>query len=105
MITLSNAINTINSLINEQEIKFYVKKGGHWHEASRHDLLFFRKKDFAKNWPKKKGDLLQTNTWKGYILAIFVGNKNNKDIHYTVKQLERAERFAPNWLKENSNMD
>lgn len=102
---MEKLVNKINSLVNAQVVKFYVKKNGHWDEATRKDLLFFSKKDFKDIWPKKRGDLLQTNTWKGYILAIFIGNKNNKDIRYTVNQLERAERFAPNWLKENSNME
>ena len=94
--------NKINSIVNTQELKFFVKKNGHWDVASRCDLLFLSKKDFAKNWPRKRGDLLQTNNWKGFILAIFIANVNNKDVRYTITQLEKAEKLAPNWVKENS---
>ena len=94
--------NKINSIVNTQVVKFYVKKSGHWDEATRKDLLFFSKKDFKDVWPKKRGDILQTNTWKGNILAIFIANANNKDIRYTIGQLERAEKLAPNWVRENS---
>ena len=99
---LKKLANKINAVINEQELKFFVKKNGHWDVATRRDLLFFSKKDFAKNWPRKRGDLLQTNNWKGFILAIFIANVNNKDVRYTITQLEKAEKLAPNWVKENS---
>ena len=97
--------NVINSIINTQVVKFYVKKSGHWCEATRKDLLFFSKKDFKDIWPKKRGDILQTNTWKGYILAIFIANVNNKDVRYTIDQLNKAEKMAPDWVRENSNME
>ena len=97
--------NVINSIINTQVEKFYVKKRGHWHEASRKDLLFFSKKDFKDVWPRKRGDLLQSNTHDGLILAIFIANVNNKDVRYTIDQLNKAEKMAPTWLRENSNME
>jgi hypothetical protein len=28
---------------------------------------------------------------------------NNKDIHYTLRQLYEAEQMAPEWLREASN--
>ena len=105
MIKFKKIANTINEIVNKQEIKFFIKKNGHWDVASRHDLLFFSKKDFAKNWPRKRGDILQTNNWKGCILAIFIANKNGKDIRYTIDQLATAEKMAPNWVRENSNME
>ena len=94
-------VNKINSLVNKQEVKYYVKKGGHWDSARRKDLLFFR---FRKNdkFPRKRGELLQTASWEGNLLAVFVANANNKDIRYTIGQLEKAEKLAPNWVKENS---
>ena len=101
---LKEIVNKVNSLVNKQEVKYYVKKRGHWDVASRCDLLFLSKKDFAKNWPRKRGDLLQTNNWKGFILAIFVANVNNKDIRYTIDQLATAEKMAPAWVRENSNL-
>ena len=97
--------NRINALVNRQVVKFYVKKNGHWDEATRKDLLFFSKKDFKDIWPKKRGDILQTNTWKGCLLAIFIANKNGKDIRYTIDQLATAEKMAPAWVRENSNME
>ena len=94
-------VNKVNSLVNKQEVKYYVKKGGHWDTASRKDLLFFR---FRKNdkFPRKRGELLQTASWEGNLLAIFIANVNNKDVRYTITQLEKAEKLAPNWVKENS---
>ena len=97
--------NKINALINEQEIKYFVKKGGSWRVANELDLLFLNKEEFVDIFPRKRGDLLQTNSWEGYILAVFLTNKNGKDTHYVVKQLADAEKMAPNWLKENSNME
>ena len=102
---LKEMVNKVNSLVNKQAVKFYVKKSGHWDEATRKDLLFFSKKDFKDIWPKKRGDLLQTNNWKGFILAIFVANANNKDIRHIIDQLNKAEKMAPAWVRENSNME
>ena len=96
--------NKVNALINEQEMKYYVKKGGEWKTADDLDLLFFNKSEFVDILPRKRGDLMQTNTWQGFILAVFIGNKNNKDEHYTIAQLNEAERMAPAWLQENSNL-
>ena len=98
---LKKMVNKVNSLVNKQEVKYYVKKGGHWDTASRKDLLFFR---FRKNdkFPRKRGELLQTASWEGNLLAIFIANVNNKDVRYTITQLEKAEKLAPNWVKENS---
>ena len=98
-------VNKVNAFINKQMVKFYIKKGGHWNEATRKDLLFLSKREFSNVWPKKRGDLLQTNTWEGYLLAIFIANVNNKDVRYTIDQLNKAERMAPAWLRENSNME
>ena len=97
--------NKINALINEQEIKYFVKKGGSWRVANELDLLFLNKEEFVDVFPRKRGDLLQTNSWEGYILAVFLTNKNGKDTHYVVKQLVDAEKMAPDWLQENSNME
>ena len=97
--------NMINSILNEQELKYFVKKGGSWRVANELDLLFLNKEEFIDVFPRKRGDLLQTNSWEGYILAVFLTNKNGKDTHYVVKQLADAEKMAPNWLKENSNME
>ena len=94
--------NMVNSLVNEQELKYFVKKGGEWKTADDLDLLFFNNSEFVM--PRKRGDLLQSNTWQGFILAVFIGNKNNKDEHYTIAQLDDAERMAPAWLQENSNL-
>ena len=97
--------NKINGFVNKQMLKFYIKKGGHWNEATRKDLLFLSKKEFTKEWPRKRGDLLTTNSWEGYLLDIFVGNANNKDIRYTIFQLSEAEKKAPVWVRDNSNME
>ena len=97
--------NKINALINEQEIKYFVKKGGSWRVANELDLLFLNKEEFVDVFPRKRGDLLQTNSWEGYILAVFLTNKNGKDMHYIANQLSDAERMAPVWLRENSNME
>ena len=96
--------NMINSMLNEQELKYFVKKGGEWKTATEVDLLFFNKSEFVDILPRKRGDLMQTNTWEGLILAVFVANKNNKDIGYVNAQLAEAEYMAPAWLQENSNM-
>ena len=96
--------NMVNSMINEQELKYYVKKGGHWEIANKIDLLFFNNSEFVDIMPRKRGDLLQTNTWEGLILAVFVANKNNKDMGYVSNQLSEAEKMAPKWLRENSNL-
>ena len=101
---VKDLFNKLNALINEQEIKFYVKKGGEWKTATEMDLLFFNKEEFINVLPRKRGDLLQSNTWQGFILAVFIGNKNNKDEHYTIAQLADAEKMAPAWLQKNSNM-
>ena len=101
---VKDVCNMLNSLVNEQEIKYYIKKKGHWNIASRLDLLFLSKREFMKNWPRRRGDLLMTNNWEGYILAVFIGNKNGKDIRYTIGQLAAAEKMAPAWLQENSNL-
>ena len=101
---LKEMVNKVNSLVNKQEVKYYVKKGGHWDSANRKDLLFFR---FRKNdkFPRKRGDLLTTNSWEGYLLAIFIANVNNKDVRYTIDQLSEAEKKAPVWVRDNSNME
>ena len=101
---LKEMVNKINSLVNKQEVKYYVKKRGHWDTASRKDLLFFR---FRKNdkFPRKRGELLQTASWEGNLLAIFIANVNNKDVRYTIDQLNKAEKMAPAWVRENSNME
>ena len=96
--------NKINALVNEQEMKYYVKKGGEWKTADDLDLLFFHKEEFVDVMPRKRGDLLQSNTWEGLILAVFVANKNNKDMGYVSDQLSEAEKMAPKWLRENSNL-
>ena len=98
---LKEMVNKVNSLVNKQEVKYFIKKGGHWDTASRKDLLFFR---FRKNdkFPRKRGELLQTASWEGNLLAIFIANVNNKDVRYTITQLEKAEKLAPNWIAENS---
>ena len=93
--------NKINSIVNTQVVKFYIKKHGHWDEATRKDLLFFPIRN-NKSFPRKRGDLLQLSNWEGNLLAIFVANKNKKDVRYTITQLEKAEKLAPNWVKENS---
>lgn len=97
--------NMVNSMLNEQELKYFIKKGGEWKTADDLDLLFFNKEEFIDVFPRKRGDLLQTNSWEGYILAVFLTNKNGKDTHYVVKQLADAEKMAPDWLRENSNME
>ena len=102
---VKDVCNMLNSLINEQELKYFVKKGGHWREADRLDLLFLSKRELTKEWPKKRGDLLMTNNWQGFILAIFIGNKNCKDIRYVISQLNDAEKMSPAWVRENSNME
>ena len=96
--------NKINALINEQEIKYFVKKGGEWKTATEMDLLFFNNNEFYDVMPRKRGDLLQSNTWEGLILAVFIANKNSKDIGYINAQLADAEKMAPAWLKKNSNL-
>lgn len=105
MIKLEKLSNAINEIVNKQEIKIYIKKNGHWDVASRHDTLFLSKREFEKEWPRKRGDLLMTNSWKGFILAIFIANENGKDIRYTISKLNEAERIAPAWVRENSNME
>ena len=101
---VKDVCNMINSLLNEQEIKYYIKKGGHWKIANEIDLLFLNKSEFVDTLPRKRGDLLQTNSWEGLILAVFIGNRNNKDVHYVTNQLNEAEKMAPAWLRENSNL-
>lgn len=93
-------LNVISILLNKQEIKYYVKKNGHWDVATAGDLLFF--KEERVHMPKKRGDLHTTNTWRNHILAVFVANENGKDIRYTVKQLQKAEKAAPDWLRRSA---
>ena len=105
MLKLINAIvnavlNTINTLVNRQVLKYYVKKNGHWDVATAGDLMFFKENNM--NMPKKRGDLLQTNTWRNHLLVVFFANKNGKDIRYVLKQLQHAERTAPEWLRRSS---
>ena len=101
---MEKLVNKINSLVNAQAVKFYVKKSGHWYEATRKDLLFFPIRN-NKSFPRKRGDLLQLSKWEGNLLAIFIANKNGKDIRYTIDQLATAEKLAPAWVRENSNME
>lgn len=91
---VKDVCNMINSLLNEQEIKYYIKKDRHWDVASKMDLLFLNKEEFMNVLPRKRGDLLQTNNWEGHKLAVFLANKNGKDKNYIVKQLAEAERMA-----------
>ena len=88
--------NMINSLINKQEMKYYIKKEGRWSVAGKMDLLFLNKKEFVDVLPRKRGDILQTNNWEGFNLAVFIGNKNGKDKNYIANQLAEAERMALN---------
>ena len=97
--------NMINSMLNEQELKYFVKKGGEWKTATKMDLLFFNKSEFVDILPRKRGDLLQTNSWQGFILAVFIGNRNGSDTNYVMNQLSDAEKMAPVWLRKNSNME
>lgn len=97
MLKLINAIvnavfNIINALVNRQVLKYYVKKNGHWDVATGKDLMFF--KEDKTNMPRKRGELYTTNTWRNHILAVFVANENCKDIRYTIKQLQKAEKWA-----------
>ena len=92
--------NIINAFVNRQELKYYVKKNGHWDVATAGDLMFF--KEHNMNMPKKRGDLLQTNTWRNHLLVVFIGNENDKDIRYILKQLQKAEKRAPEWLRKSS---
>ena len=101
---LKDLSNKFISLFNKQEMKFFVKKGGEWKTATKMDLLFFNNSEFVDVLPRKRGDLLQSNTWQGLILAVFIANKNSKDIGYVNAQLADAERMAPVWLQKNSNM-
>ena len=101
---VKDVCNMINSLLNEQEIKYYIKKGGNWKVATGMDLLFLNDEKFADVLPRKRGDLLQTNNWEGFILASFLANKNGKDTHYVANQLADAEKMAPAWLRDNSNL-
>ena len=100
---LKNALfdlcNFINAATNKQVTKFFVKKDGHWAPASRMDLLFFKADGHM---PRRRGDLLQTNTWDNKLLAVFIGNANEKDTHYVRRQLQDAEKMAPQWLREAS---
>ena len=97
--------NMINSMLNEQELKYFVKKGGEWKTADDLDLLFLNKEEFVDVMPRKRGDLLQTNSWQGFILAVFIGNRNGSDTNYVMNQLSDAEKMSPVWLRENSNME
>ena len=93
------------SLFNGQEMKFFVKKGGHWCVASSIDLLFLNMDEFVNVLPRKRGDILQTNTWEGLLLTAFLTNKNGKDACYINAQLAEAERMAPDWVLRNSNLE
>ena len=93
---VKDIFNGLNALINEQEMKFFIKKDGHWNVASKMDLLFLNKKEFVDALPRKRGDLLQTTNWEGFVVAVFIANKNGKDKHYIVSQLAEAERMALN---------
>ena len=95
---LFDLANYINAACNKQIMKFFVKKDGHWAPASHMDLLYFK----SDHMPRRRGDLLQTNTWDNKILAVFIGNENNKDTKYTLRQLQDAEKMAPEWLREAS---
>lgn len=97
---VKDVVNMINSLVNNQELKYYVKRGGHWYKATKGDLMFFKAESMIM--PKKRGDILQTNTWRNHLMAVFFANKNGKDIRYTIKQLQHAERTAPEWLRKSS---
>ena len=96
--------NMVNSMLNEQELKYFVKKGGEWKTADDLDLLYFHKEEFGDVMPRKRGDLLQTNSWQGFILAVFIGNRNDNDTNYVANQLAEAENMAPAWLQKNSNL-
>ena len=102
---VKDLFNKLNALINEQELKYFVKKGGEWKTATEMDLLFFNNNEFVDVLPKKRGDLLQSNTWEGLILAVFIGNRNGSDTNYVMNQLADAEKMAPDWLRKNSNME
>ena len=102
---LKDLSNKFISLFNKQEMKFFVKKGGEWRVANELDLLFLNKEEFVDVMPRKRGDLLQTNSWQGFILAVFIGNRNDNDTNYVMNQLADAEKMAPDWLKKNSNME
>ena len=95
---INDVCNMINAAVNKQEVKMFVKKNGHWDKASKMDLLFFK----SEHMPQRRGDLLQTNTWDNKLLAIFIGNANEKDTHYVRRQLQDAEKLAPEWLRQNS---
>lgn len=99
---LKNALfdlsNFVNAVVNRQVMKIFVKKNGHWAPATKMDLLFFN----SEHMPKSRGDLLQSNTWDNKLLAAFIGNANEKDTHYTLRQLQDAEKMAPQWLREAS---
>lgn len=96
-----NAVcDMVNSLISKQEVKYYVKKEGHWDVATEGDLHFFKEEKIQM--PRKRGELHTTNTQRNHILAVFVANENCKDIRYTIKQLQKAEKWAPDWLRKSS---
>ena len=97
---IKDVINMINSLVNNQELKYFVKKNGHWDVATAGDLMFFKEDEMVM--PRKRGDILQTNTWRNHLMVIFFANKNGKDIRYVLKQLQHAERTAPEWLRRSS---
>lgn len=96
---INDVCNMINGAVNKQVMKFFVKKNGEWMPASRMDLLFFK----SEHMPKRRGDLLQSNTWNNHILAVFIANENGKDTSYISRQLKDAEEMAPEWLRESSN--
>ena len=90
--------NFINAATNKQVVRFMVKKDGHWDEATKMDLLYFK----SDHMPRRRGDLLQTNTWDNKLLAVFYANENRKDTNYVIRQLQDAEKMAPAWLREAS---
>ena len=99
-VIVNMVFNIINAFVNRQELKYYVKKNGHWDVATTGDLMFFQ--ESKMNMPKKRGDLLQTDTWRNHLLVVFLANENDKDIRYTINQLRKAEKRAPEWLRKSS---
>lgn len=95
---INDLSNFVNSAVNKQALQFVVKKNGHWQKADGLDMLFFK----SEHMPRRRGDLLQTNTWNGHLLAVFISNENGKDVHYVKRQLREAEEMAPQWVLDNS---
>lgn len=95
---INDLSNFVNAAVNKQTLKFFVKKNNEWKEANGFDLLFFK----SDHMPRRRGDLLQTNTWNGHLLACFIANENGKDTCYISRQLKDAEDMAPQWVLDNS---